>query len=68
MTMYPNPSKGLVFLSFNQQIAKEMAVSVIDLKGQVMMSKAFTPNTGALELDLSSLKNGLYIISVIGDP
>ena len=59
----PNPTSGMVKLSFNKQISANIIVA--DLSGKVMLDFAFDGNDYLL--DLSSLKAGAYLISIKSD-
>ncbi len=58
--VYPNPTKGLLNISFvTSEVAK---VSVCDIMGRVISTHAnFAANT---PLDLSHLDNGIYLIKI----
>lgn len=59
--LYPNPSNGLVH--FNQ-VETSSRVDVLNLNGQMVYSETLPP--GKSQIDLSSLKKGVYIVR-IGD-
>ncbi len=58
-TFYPNPTDGIVQLSYNKSIT---GVTVSNLLGQVVLNKEFDSNQ--VEIDLSTLPNAIYLIRV----
>lgn len=59
-TVYPNPSNGIIRL----MASEEVALSVIDLTGKTVWMKEDLTN--GTQLDLRSLKAGLYILQIKG--
>jgi hypothetical protein len=60
LNVYPNPSKGQVFVSFDQAV-NNGTVEVYNLLGEVVYNvSAFTGNK--VELNLDGLSEGVYII------
>ena len=56
LTIYPNPTKNLIFIDKN---FSDLTVSIFDLNGQIMLKKIVKS-----EIDLSQLKKGVYIIKL----
>jgi O-glycosyl hydrolase len=66
MVVYPNPTSGEMNIMLPTSNFKE--ISVIDITGRLMMTKAIKSNgSGSEYLDLSSLQKGVYIISAKGE-
>lgn len=62
--IYPNPSSGLVKIILPEELeAKHLALYAVD--GQQVAS--FTINDLQLELDLSTLAKGVYLVEIVGD-
>ena len=62
--IYPNPTSGLVVLAFNDWSANGK-LTIIDAKGAVVKNQQLNASPGTnLELDLSGLTNGHYILSI----
>lgn len=58
--MYPNPTDGLVNLSYNGTPAR-IDVTVLDLAGRTVMARAIDfENNGKTTLDLATLSKGAY--------
>jgi hypothetical protein len=64
--VYPSITKGLVNLSFDK-IGTTADVSVVNIKGQIVLSKKLPHTDGGQSLDLSNLTNGTYIIRLVSD-
>lgn len=62
MLVYPNPSNGLVTLSFND--AGEYQVKIYDVRGICVVNETIT--TLKTQLDLSNLSNGVYFLNANG--
>lgn len=62
MQVYPNPSNGLVTLSFND--AAEYQVKIYDVRGVCVVNESIT--TLKTQLDLSNLSNGVYFLNANG--
>lgn len=58
ITLYPNPTSNIVFISGN--IESKTTVNVYDVLGKLMLSKPYQK-----EMDLSSLSSGLYFLKFI---
>lgn len=65
ISVFPNPSTGLVFITVDASITSDYTVTVYDMLGNAVMApaahKAGTSNT---QIDLSLLANGTYMIKV----
>ena len=68
ISVYPNPSSGIVNLKNNSSVSLSAAISVRNLSG-VSVKEAFNYwNAGDVyRLDLSGLPEGMYIISLTGN-
>ena len=63
---YPSVTKGLVNLEFDK-IGTSADISVVNVQGQVVLSKKLSHTEGGQSLDLSQLTNGTYIIRLVSD-
>ena len=62
ISVYPNPaSSGKVFVE-NRSGEKIESIEILDMKGAVLLR--FFPNQTRAELDLASLKGGLYFLKI----
>lgn len=60
ISVYPNPSNGLFTVNFNTTV--QGIITVFDLNGQVLVEQMI--NTATMNLDLSALSNGNYILKI----
>ena len=64
VTVYPNPNKGLLKVDLiNAPNASKNELILYDLSGKVLMEKKNFDDY--LELDLSSVKDGIYILRIL---
>lgn len=66
-SVYPNPANDIVNLQFNQD--GKFTVKVYDITGKEVLAKApeFLTSNTALPLNVSTLSQGMYIISIEGE-
>lgn len=57
--IYPNPSSGTIKLNFNRMLGVKQ-ISIFNVQGQLVFQK--TSSSLEMEVDLSSLKTGIYFI------
>ncbi len=60
MVLYPNPTNGMVNFSVPELVGSTANVTVYSLTGEAVYSKEV--NSGAQNLDLSELSNGVYYL------
>lgn len=65
MSVYPNPTKGLLTIKINQYSGL-VNVNVLDLNGRVVIKFDNQPFENQKQIDLSSLQSGMYLIKVTG--
>jgi hypothetical protein len=63
--LYPNPSNGLVNISFSKAI-HQADINVIDMQGRIVFSLNNTSSLGEA-LDLNHLNSGTYFVSISSD-
>jgi hypothetical protein len=63
--VYPNPSKGFVYLNFQSNISDKIEIKVLNLAGEMLISTSTDDQEPLLEL--TSLSSGIYMISVLTD-
>ncbi|MGP8215394.1 MAG: LamG-like jellyroll fold domain-containing protein [Bacteroidia bacterium] len=66
ISVYPNPSAGILKLAFDMNnIAKEAVIKIFDIYGNEMMASTAAINNGKIvAIDVSSLVSGPYFIKV----
>ncbi|WP_417601296.1 right-handed parallel beta-helix repeat-containing protein [Owenweeksia hongkongensis] len=63
--IYPNPTTGRVIIDLIESPSGDNTITVLDLNGKVIMDRSLVnPQTGMMDIDLSELANGMYIIRV----
>lgn len=65
MTAYPNPTEGIIFLTFSQQIS-DGRVNITNQMGQVIHS-ASLQNTNHFKLDLNNQAPSIYFIQLFDE-
>ena len=60
--VYPNPSSNLIFVS--SELSNNFSVSVYNIVGKEMLSKVDSKNLNHIQLNISSLSNGVYILKI----
>jgi hypothetical protein len=62
VSLYPNPTQGIVHVKLEGFKSQVIAVNVLNATGQVVMTGEIL--SGTSELDLSALPKGLYVIQL----
>ncbi len=67
ITVYPNPTKGIITIDFSSYASPEniKIVTISDLTGKII--NQYSIYTNKAEVDLSSFENGIYIIGIQTD-
>jgi hypothetical protein len=65
LTVYPNPSNGMVNVSFD--INSYQKVELVDLTGKILMTKTIGKQASTISFDLSDLSAGVYNIRLTGE-
>ncbi|GAA3589318.1 T9SS type A sorting domain-containing protein [Flavivirga amylovorans] len=64
--VHPNPFGQSVLISFTESMTKTISVLVYDISGKLIYSRAFPPSKD-LDLDLSHISNGSYLLKAISN-
>ena len=69
LTIYPNPTKDIVTISFDSVIAQDVNINILNSLGQQIYSSTFNNHIGTLnkKVDLSSFSEGLYFVKITTD-
>ena len=62
ITVYPNPSSGLVSIKSAQSF-EQLFVTVIDVNGRIVLSEKLNANAG--QIDLSNHTSGIYFVNIM---
>lgn len=60
MRVFPNPTSGMLKLTFKELAASTVKVLVIDMNGKLIFEESFEPHADGYSLDLSRIANGVY--------
>ncbi|WP_406683284.1 leucine-rich repeat protein [Seonamhaeicola sp. MEBiC1930] len=60
LSLYPNPTKGIISISNNH--GKKMAVSIYNLMGKLLLGKTISEEKDYF--DISSFSNGVYLVRI----
>ncbi|HIP32033.1 MAG TPA: T9SS type A sorting domain-containing protein [Crocinitomicaceae bacterium] len=63
VSIYPNPSTGLVTFDFPENEEGELTIEVYDLTGKRMHSESWSDTNGQ-QIDLSDLHKGMYLVKI----
>ncbi len=66
VSVYPNPATNVLNLSFANVMTNDVAVTIYDMQGRLMLSKK-VDTAEASSLDISQFANGAYVVNLIGD-
>ncbi len=65
LTVYPNPTKGVIYLKRNVKGDKTVFdIKIFDLKGALLTGTVFEGGKSALKLDLRKYPSGTYILQI----
>lgn len=63
--IYPNPATDVLNVELGD--ADLHTIEVLDLSGRIQLSQPISEQTGTIQLDLTNLPNGVYLLQVKGD-
>ena len=67
ISVYPNPTSGDLYISFpDELVGEEVTLKIFDTSGRPQLEREVTARE-ELQLDLSSLEPGTYILEIEGD-
>ena len=61
LNIYPNPAKDVIVIDYTSYGTQNNEVRIFDIQGNLLINQKYVPNSG---LDISTLKNGIYILKV----
>lgn len=66
MTMYPNPTTGNIFVSFELATAADVQIQVVNVAGQVVLTQSLSNiQSNKVELATADLPSGMYVVHAI---
>jgi len=63
LSLYPNPASELVNINLGERATREGRLEITDISGRVVMESEVLPGYSIYQLQISSLPQGIYIIS-----
>ncbi len=67
VSVYPNPSNGIVNVDLQGSLAQNATIEVYNAMGQLILVKNYSEVSGKFEIDLSGNAAGVYTIKLIAD-
>ena len=67
VSVYPNPSNGLVSVDLQGALAQNASIEVYNAMGQLILVKNYSEASGKFEIDLSGNASGVYTIKLTAD-
>ncbi|MFK7904223.1 MAG: right-handed parallel beta-helix repeat-containing protein, partial [Chitinophagales bacterium] len=64
--VHPNPANNVVMIDYSTELTGELQVQVMDLAGRTVAEQTIE-NNGRAVVDISTLQNGLYIVTLSED-
>jgi hypothetical protein len=65
---YPVPFQNTLYLNIGNRVAVNVSVEIHDLSdGKKVLSKQFGSQSGVLQLDVTNLNNGVYVLHLTMD-
>lgn len=62
LTVYPNPTQNSVLISLKSDLLDNSKIEIYDALGRLVVTKRMS--SSSVEVDLSSLQNGIYVIKL----
>ena len=66
VSIYPNPSTGLVTFDFPNVKAGDLLIEIIDLTGKTVHTEQWSDTNGQ-RIDLGHLHKGMYVVKILID-
>ena len=64
LSVYPNPSRGMVNIDLKKINAREVNASVLNILGNEVFRTIVRNQAGTGQMDLTDLQNGVYIVKI----
>lgn len=61
--VYPNPSEGNIFLSFNDRLDKDIEIQLLTLDGKLIKEQLLLKGDFIYEIEKGNVLNGTYLLS-----
>src|SRR5690606_23923923 len=67
LIIFPNPAKNNIQINLSNFDDNFNEVIILDISGKAVLSHSISNNDANLNIDVSSLSNGIYTISIISN-
>lgn len=66
LSLYPNPTSGIISVRFESQTDKDVNVEIYDLQGRSIYKKSFSSNSSLFDesMNVGRVANGIYLIKI----
>lgn len=66
--IYPNPTRGILIVDFNNPISEDVTITVLDLNGRLIKRQDYSAQRGfnSTEIDMNDIPAGMYILNLHG--
>jgi len=65
--VYPNPTKGSLYVTLPQSTSGEVTITVTNMIGSTLLNDKFDSGSNQIKLDASGYDNGVYFVTVKGN-
>lgn len=66
ISVYPNPFNDFITVSFAESISDEISIILMEINGKVILKKNVSDKHNIIDLEITDLPNGMYLISIQG--
>ncbi len=63
LTLYPNPATSQLTIAFSEE-QKNTSIKIINILGEIVFQSAITNKQSTINIDISSLAKGMYVIEL----
>ncbi len=63
--MFPNPTRDMISLHFSGLDQQSVVIEIFDFDGRKSLEKQIMAGSEAIEIDVSSLKSGVYFCTML---
>jgi subtilisin-like proprotein convertase family protein len=64
LKVFPNPASDLLNIAFGQAVEGPVTLRLVSLQGQTLTQQAFNSVSGTVDLNISQLPKGIYLLNV----
>ena len=62
--LYPNPVRDMLFINMGVTNLSMVPVEIYDLTGKLIVSKAYSPASNTLSIDVSNIESGFFVLRI----